>query len=45
VDLDDFGRMIEIIDACFLGLAEPCPAYDDTDGPQHPVPGIQPCPG
>ena len=41
VDLDDFGRMIEIIDACFLRLAEPCPAYDNAALPAHPAPGIQ----
>jgi CheY-like chemotaxis protein len=41
VDLDDFGRAINVIDACFLRLAEPSPACGDAFIPQHPVPGIQ----
>jgi len=41
VDLDDFGRAIDVIDACFLRLAEPAPAGGDADMPVHPVPGIQ----
>jgi len=40
VELDDFGRMINIIHACFLRLAEPPPVYEDGDGHQHPVPGV-----
>jgi CheY-like chemotaxis protein len=40
VELDDFDRMINIIDACFLRLAEPAPACQHSDGQQHPLPGL-----
>jgi CheY-like chemotaxis protein len=40
VDLDELGRVIGVIDACFLRLAEPALAGQQSDRDQHPVPGI-----
>lgn len=44
MSLDDFNHAINIIDACFLRLAEPALPCDNIDFRDHPVLGIEPAP-
>jgi CheY-like chemotaxis protein len=42
LSLDDFSYTMNVIDACFLRLAEPALPCEGTDFREHPVLGIEP---